>query len=344
VSQVQEIFTRLLRLPAPPPERPSEAGVGDWRGPTLPAVTDSNHGPAAANIHNFVPITNNITMYIFMRMIRRMVGSSIASLNPYRLCSAPLRTVPDFLIIGTQRGGTTSLYNCLVQHPQIRRASIKEVHYFDLNYGKSLLWYRSHFPLSSLVGENTKILTGEASPYYLFHPLVPERVHRLLPNVKLIILLRNPVDRAISHYHHIVRLGWEPLSLEEAIAREPLRLAGESDKIRENPNYASANHRHYSYLARGLYYDQILNWTRHFARERILILNSEEFFESPGPALRSVYEFLGLDDFGGPRHRRDNTGRYPKIHEATRRKIHEIFEYPNSVLFDYLGIDYGWEH
>lgn len=282
-------------------------------------------------------------MWQFLGLRLRLAESNIASFNPYRLGSAWLRALPNFLIIGTQRGGTTSLYNCLVQHPRIRGSSLKEVHYFDLNHRKGPLWYRSHFPLSFSLGGEVKILTGEASPYYLFHPLVPERVHQVLPQVKLIVMLRNPVERAISHYHYMVSLGAERLPLEEAIAREPLRLAGESVRIREDPHYKSTNHRRYGYLSRGLYYDQLRNWMGPFAREAFLILSSEEFFRDCRRVLKRVYEFLGLDDFAGVRYRRDNAGRHPEASKAVKQALQEYFEPANSTLFDYLGVDYDWK-
>ncbi|HEY9295730.1 MAG TPA: sulfotransferase domain-containing protein, partial [Phormidium sp.] len=162
---------------------------------------------------------------------------------------------PDFIIIGAQKCGTTSLYEYLIQHPQILAASKKEVHFFDLNFAKGVDWYRQQFkPVSQ------KSITGEASPYYIFHPLVPQRIYQLFPQVKLIVLLRNPVERAISHYYHEVRLGFEDLGLEDAIAQEPARLEGETAKILADETYYSYNHQHYTYLSRGVYVEQLNNW------------------------------------------------------------------------------------
>ena len=152
-----------------------------------------------------------------------------------RATTYPLRLLPDFLIIGTQRGGTTSLYNYLVEHPGIGAASIKEVHFFDTpHFKQGLAWYRGHFPSAFqryYVERSLKhgFVTGEASPYYLFHPHAPKRVAGLMPQMKLIVMLRNPVDRAYSHYHHEVAGGHEKLAtFEEAIACEDERLAGEA--------------------------------------------------------------------------------------------------------------------
>lgn len=118
---------------------------------------------------------------------------------------------PDFIIIGVQKGGTTSLYSYLTQHPQIAPATQKEIHYFDFNFDKSTDWYCSHFSTSS---EGEYLLAGEASPYYIFHPQVPQRIYDLFPQVKIIALLRNPVERAISHYYYYIKIQYESLSLK----------------------------------------------------------------------------------------------------------------------------------
>ena len=103
------------------------------------------------------------------------------------------RRLPDFLIIGAQKCGTSSMFAYLNQHPQMKLPDVKEIHFFDLNYSNGLDWYTSHFPPASL---SHRMVTGEASPYYLFHPHVPERVRLHCPDVKLVVMLRNPVDRA----------------------------------------------------------------------------------------------------------------------------------------------------
>ena len=112
-----------------------------------------------------------------------------------------LRMLPDFVIIGAQKSGTSSLYDFVVQHPAILPAAKKELHYFSLGYKKGEYWYRLRFPIRA----SQKLLSGEASPIYLFYPMVPGRMKKLLPDVKLIVILRNPVDRAYSHYHDTKR-------------------------------------------------------------------------------------------------------------------------------------------
>jgi hypothetical protein len=199
--------------------------------------------------------------------------------DAYRHLTAPYRGWPSALIIGAQRSGTSSLFNYLVEHPDVRAPVTKEVHYFDLHFSKPVRWYRGRFPYRrALCGG---VLTLEASPYYLAHPLAPQRAARLLPEVKLIALLRNPVDRALSHYHHEVRGGRESLSFAEAIEREAERLAGEEERLASDPEYYSFSHHRYSYTTRGLYLRQLRHWVAHYPRAQLLVLQSECLFRDP---------------------------------------------------------------
>ena len=183
---------------------------------------------------------------------------------------------PDFIIIGAQKGGTSSLFNYLSQHSQIQLPSVKEIHFFDYNYGKGIEWYRKQFP-----GKFIRLkITGEASPYYLFHPLVPQRVFSCCPNAKFIVLLRNPVDRAYSHFMMEKKRGDEPLTFEEAINIEPQIINNEENKIINNPEYRSISHQRSSYLARGMYYSQIKRWLNYFPKKQFLFIKSESFLFS----------------------------------------------------------------
>ncbi len=154
----------------------------------------------------------------------------------FRATTNPMRLMPDFIIIGAMRGGTTSLYSYLTEHPNIGPAYMKEVHFFDVYFHKGLPWYRAQFPSTVQKYYTERVqkqnfITGEASPYYLFHPHAPRRIARLLPHVKLIVQLRNPVSRAYSHYYHEVNGGHEKLSFAEAIDREEDRIGKETEKL-----------------------------------------------------------------------------------------------------------------
>lgn len=223
-------------------------------------------------------------------------GAVRAARTGMRRSSARLRPLPDFLIIGAQRCGTTSLYHYLGAHPRVLPALDKEVHFLSMHWTRGEGWYRAHFPLRARKAGRrpTAPLTFEATPYYLFHPLAPPRAAELVPDAKLLVLLRDPVTRAWSHYRHMVRLGLEPLSFREAIEAEPVRLAGEVARMQSDPRYDAVHHRRYSYLARGAYAEQLQQWLRHFPADRVLVLRSEALFDEPARCYGRVLEFLGL--------------------------------------------------
>ena len=265
----------------------------------------------------------------------------------YRILTGKLRIAPDFIIIGAQRGGTTSLYNNLNRHLCVAPALKKEVHFFDVNFNKGTDWYKAHFP-SYLYRYIRKvrdqgIITGEASPYYLFHPHVPKRVVELFPGIKLIALLRNPIDRAYSHYHHEVRRGFEKLSFAEAIEKEPERLLADAEKMQEDENYYSFNHRHYSYLSRGIYVDQLKNWMRFFSREQMLILKSEDFYRDPGAVMSRLQAFLKLPSLQMGNYGRYYYHPYSELGAAMRTYLIDYFRPHNKELCEYLGVDFGWD-
>ncbi len=232
-----------------------------------------------------------------------------------------MRAPPDFVIIGTQRGGTSSLYWYLIQHPMIAPAARKEAHYFDLHYDRGIDWYLREFPEDRPRG----VLTGEASPYYMFHPCAAERCARDLPEAKIVALLRNPVDRAYSHYHHEVRKGREELSFEDALEAEEERLAGEREKLLADPSYRSEPWQRWSYQARGRYAEQLEVWREKFEVERMLIVESEKMFADPAGVCGRVLEFLGLPPASGIAYRRRNEGSYEPMAEETRRRLAASF-------------------
>jgi len=164
------------------------------------------------------------------------------------------------------------------------------------------------------------------------------------PQVKLIALLRNPVDRAYSHYRHEVRLGVETLSFEDAIEREEKRLRDEMEKMLEDNDYYSFNHEHYSYLSRGIYVDQLKTWTKNFPKEQILILKSEEFFNNPSTIFKQVLEFLNLPSWELKEYRKYNIGYYARarMNVPIRKRLIDYFELHNQRLYEYLGVDFGW--
>jgi hypothetical protein len=248
--------------------------------------------------------------------------------------------LPSLLVLGGQRCGTTSLYRYLSEHPDVRPALVKEIQYFTINYEKGEAWYRSNFPPAAGGGR-----TFDASPYYLLHPLAPERAAALLPEARLVVLLRNPVDRAFSHYQHNVSLGVEDLSFEDALAAEGERLAGEQERLVREPGYVSAAHRRYSYIARGVYEPQLSRWLAHFDHSKLKVIISEEFFSRPAAIFGEVLEHAGLSPFELSRYEaytRRGAWDGPPMSDAARARLDEAFEEPNRRLKEILGRNLPW--
>jgi Sulfotransferase domain len=276
---------------------------------------------------------------------RREVRNSYIE-GPGSTGNAALGALPDFLIIGTEKGGTTFLYWKLCQHPYVEPAHEKELHFFDtrLWFKKGVGWYRSQFPAPAW-RDGRKVITGEASPYYLFHPFSPRRASNLLPDAKLIALLRNPVDRAYSAYNDKVSTGHESLSFEAALAEEENRTAGELEKMLSDERYYSRNLRVYSYLSRGIYLDQLQRWYEHFNPDQLLVLKSEALFADPDGSVERVHEFLDLPksdtNITLPTEER-NSRSYSPMAPSIRERLEQFFEPHNQRLYEYLGVDFGW--
>ena len=260
-------------------------------------------------------------------------------LSPRRV-TASRRQLPGFLVIGTQRGGTTSLYRHLVAHPQVESATpSKGVHYFDREPEKSLNWYRAHFPLARDDGH----ISGEGSPYYLFHPLVPARVATALPEVRVIAILRDPVERAYSSYKQEYARGFEDAeTFEQALELEPERLSGEEERIVRHPGYQSYSHQHHAYVGRGMYLDQLKAWRQHVPAERTLVLQTERFSADPASGMRAVFQFLGLEPVLQDSYRKYNARPYADMKPDTRERLAAAFAEPNRRLYEFLGEDFGW--
>ena len=260
------------------------------------------------------------------------------------------RVLPDFLIIGAQKSGTSSLYRYLDQHPQVRGSVPKEVHYFDGgleagidSYALGESWYRAHFPLcSEMAGKRA----FEASPLYLLHPLAAERIAALLPHVKLVAILRDPTERALSHYFHNLRNNAlrqfrEDLPPLEAMAAEEARLA----PVLDAHDYKSEAFRAYSYKARGRYLEQLQRYRDRFPRENLLVLRAEDLFEDPAGLMRRLADFLGLDHVRGPVdfEARNVGGNRAPVEPGVREMLDAYFAPHNRALAEVLGQDFGWQ-
>lgn len=262
--------------------------------------------------------------------------------------SCAARMLPGFLIVGAQRSGTTSMYRALGQHPAITKAVLhKGVHYFDLNYHRGMSWYRAHFPLgigAARAGRaaGAAALTFESSPYYLFHPLAAERIARDLPGVRLLVLVRDPVERAYSAHAHELARGFESESFERALELEPERLDGEVDRMIADQSYLSHGHQHQAYVARGQYAEQLDRLERLFGTGRIHVVDSGDFFAKPEPVYDSVLEFLGLPRLGYPEFERHNARPRAPMPDPLRSRLTAHFEPYDGRLTRWLGEIPSW--
>jgi hypothetical protein len=283
--------------------------------------------------------------------LKRLARSAVRS---YGVRTSAHRVLPDFLVIGTKRGGTTSVWNWLVRHPHVApmfpsTQQIKSPHYFDINFVRGLSWYRSHFPTRAALARHEqrtgfRPLTGEASPYYMFHPQVCERVAAVMADVKLIVTLRNPVDRAYSNYWERRGSNAEELpTFEEAIDAEEHRLDGEVERILADPGYYSPDHDCHSYLARGRYLEHLRPWLDMFDAKQLLILPFEQITRDAAATHTRIQEFLGLPVVEVPELPHHNKLPVPPMDPATRTRLVEYYRPHNAALSDTLDTPFNWD-
>ena len=264
-------------------------------------------------------------------------GSSKISLwDITRSFTGIFRTFPDFIVIGVQKGGTTSLYNYLIEHPDIYPALHKEIHFFDRNYHRGLNWYRANFPLSITKNikkiQNKDFVTGEATPDYLLHDSVSQKIKETIPSTKLIAVLRNPIDRAYSHYNMRVNTGDEKLSFEEAIKKEPERI-----------NKGGHDHVLFSYLHRGHYAQHLKNWLNLFSQKQLLVIETSQLEKNFQKTYDDVCSYLGISSFK-LNFKKHHVGKYSnKLNPNTRKELSEYFKPHNEKLYKLIGINFDWD-
>ncbi|BAQ59700.1 putative deacetylase sulfotransferase [Geminocystis sp. NIES-3708] len=257
-----------------------------------------------------------------------------------------IKSSPDFLIIGVQRAGTTSLYKYLINHPQIIIShKLRETYYFDIddNYDKGFGWYLGHFPF--LWNKRNK-LTFEASPSYILSSKTMFRIREKLGKIKMILLLRNPVERAYSAwqmFHSYTNISNQKLrdradnrSFSEAITQE----LNEPNQINKYP---------YNYLKRGRYYEQLCNYLEYFSLDELLILDFKEFAKNLNESLNKVSNFLNIDNFSKEEIDLYKQQKYAvatyKISDEDKyllEKLKDYFMPFNEQLYQLLEINYNW--
>lgn len=276
-------------------------------------------------------------------MKRRIARLARNVTEPFAQATSSLRMLPNFMIVGAQRAGTTSLYKYLAEHPDVGRVRLgKGVHYFDTNFGKSMSWYRSHFPFDAakIPFKSRPTHVGEGAPYYLFHPECATRIDEALPGVRVIAILRDPIERAHSQWVHETARGFETLEFQAALEAEDERLAGEALKLGER-DAVSFSHQHHSYVARGQYAPQVQRLWDVFGQDRVLVMSANQLFVEPATAYARTLDFLSL-----PPHEASyevhNARKYSKIEASTEAWLAGRFADSNARLVEMLGPDFDF--
>ena len=292
------------------------------------------------------------------RSANPVIGAGRQTLRAYGQATARFRPDPDFLIIGAKRGGSTSFYYDLLGHPAViplfpnprflpKAEATKGIHYFDQNYFRGERWYRSHLPTTWVRARGSRragepVVVGEASPYYLFHPVAAERAAATVPNAKIIAVLRDPVVRAHSHWKERRRSGGETLGFAAALAAEDERVGNAESQLVVDVHAYSYAHEQLTYARQSEYVVGLQRWYDHFPAAQILILASEDYYRDAKGELAKAQSFLGLravDLASGPVR---NAADGEQVDAALRSKLSDHFAPYNSRLTDLTGRSFPW--
>ncbi|MEM1167813.1 MAG: tetratricopeptide repeat protein [Cyanobacteria bacterium P01_H01_bin.35] len=246
-------------------------------------------------------------------------------------------TAPHFIIIGTVKGGTSSLYSYINQHPYVIPALQKEINFFDRNFTHGINWYLAHFPL---LHQQKKFITGEASPNYMYSNIAGKRLFNNFPKIKIIAILRHPVDRTVSHFYMAKKLGKESNKFTEFLPQDIQLLT----KLNNNPqNYERLINRMSVYFTGSLYKYFLEKWMNLFPREQFLILKSEDMYKNPAATMKQVFNFLELPDYQLPNYINYYPGSYTPIKPNLHQQLSELFQPHNQKLEEYLGMKLDWQ-
>lgn len=282
------------------------------------------------------------------RAVRRSV---LSARMQARLATPAERVRPDFLVLGAQRCGTSSLYKYLGRHPRIAPSLRKEVGYFTSFYGRGVSWYLAHFPLAARASlmqrAGREMVSFEATPDYLLHPLAPARVQALLPDARFVVVLRDPVERAFSHYLHMQRLGFESRSFEEAINEEPTTVAADLARVYLDPGHNPKAFHRYSYGARSHYVEQLERWMGHFPRDRFIVVDSTELYAEPERTYWEILRFLALPRWSPKEFSNHSYGGRAAPARAVmdarmREQLGQRFAEANRGLAELVGREFPW--
>jgi hypothetical protein len=257
-----------------------------------------------------------------------------------RVATARLRMRPAFFIVGAMKSGTSSLFGHLCRCEGVAPPFRKETHYLTagLRAGRSPDWYRAHFPLR--LQARAGRITGEATPDYCYEHGTAEAIRALNPDARIVFLLRDPVERAISHYFHEVRMGRETLPIEDAIRLEAARM----EAARDAGPAGIETLLHACYAARGRYHEQVARYLSVFPKDQVLVVGARWLFERPAECVARVADFLGLSppDEGEPFRVRNRGTNRSDVPEEVRRRLADHLEPHNEALWKLLGHRLDW--
>ena len=252
---------------------------------------------------------------------------------------------PNFFVIGGVRCGTTSLYHYLGQHNCIKQAAYDELGYFDDNFHLGLNWYRSLFPTKfirkKIESEYKKFLTYDVTPFYIYNPLVVDRIFKFSPNAKIIAALRNPIDRAYSNYNNRMQDEGDTKTTFEEIVYSEIEKIENNENNQEN-NAFLVDEFYELLLARGFYAKQLEFWFKKFPRKNILLISSEELAVNTDKTISEIFEFLEVPDQKINDLTKQNKIKYPKMKDSTREILINFFKPHNEKLFGMLGRRFNW--
>ena len=284
---------------------------------------------------------------------RTATDAAKGALRQVGMATAQLRPGPELLVVGAKRGGTTSLWKYLDSHPGMlptfpAAQNVKGTYFFDEGWHRGERWYRSHFPTRATRAVTARRLgyapaTFEASPYYLFHPHAPARARQVVPHALIVAVLRDPVERAFSHWKER-RNHTEPLDFEDALAAEAERTEGEEERMKADPTVVSHAHRHETYLAQGRYAPMLERWFAAYGRDQVLVAAAEDFYADPQAFCDQITDRLGL-----PRHDLGavepfNAEPSAEMEPTTRDRLIERLTPDMEAVEDLLGRPMPWTH
>jgi hypothetical protein len=276
----------------------------------------------------------------------------------YGMATADLRPPPDFMLIGAKRGGTTSAYFHVLTHPHVLRLfpnakhlpkarDTKGTHYFSSEYDRGRRWFYSHFPSRAVRAAAQRRapgvhVAGEASPYYLFHPLAAERAAAEVPGTRLLIALRDPVERTWSHFREQTRNKVETLSFEDALAAEADRVGDDAQRLVDDPTAYSFAHEHQTFAAQSEYAASLRRWLDRYPPERVHVWASEDYYADADATVRGICRFLGLETQDLPAVAPLNPAPRAPMREDTRARLVERFAPDVAEVERLLGRTMPW--